>query len=269
MSKTGLQKMSKGKLEWSTDYDRFEYHDYNRPEHKDNQLQESMKAVGFMPSSPIQCIRNGENKLKVIRGHHRFAMAKRLKIPFCYVVDESNTDIYSLEGSGKQDWNLADFAYSRAKAGDDNCEKLIWFREKHGLTWGSAASLVGGGTGENNKLRAIKKGTFKVGELKTASKVVAITDACRDSGVPFATNGAFVMAITYCLFVPEFDADYFLHKVKLFGANLRKRGRVDEYLEEIEALYNYGTKKRQIPLAFMAKAQARDRASTFGGKNKK
>ena len=91
-------------LKVTKNYDLFELHPFNRDLHKDALLKTSMKENGFMPSSPIHCVRNGNGKLKIIRGHHRFANAKELGLPVWYVIDESNVDLFLLEGSSRSRW---------------------------------------------------------------------------------------------------------------------------------------------------------------------
>lgn len=68
----------KPRLQCTHDYTIFESHELNRPLREKPNLMASMARAGFMPSSPIQCQRNGSAKLKVIRGHHRLDYAKRL-----------------------------------------------------------------------------------------------------------------------------------------------------------------------------------------------
>jgi hypothetical protein len=255
------------KLECTTNYGLFEMHECNRPLHEDPILLESMKEHGFMPSSPIQCKRNGNGKLKVLRGHHRLHYAKRLKLPVYFVIDETNTDITGLEASTRQQWNGLDFAIARSKAGDKDCSALLEFQKKHSLTLGAAASLVGGeSAGSSNKIRLVKAGAFKVGDMKHANDVVAITDICREAGLSFATSTAFVKAISMVLRIPEFDSKLFCHRVRLYAANVRKRGKVDEYLDEIEALYNYGARGKRLPVRFRAEELSRDRQLSFGGR---
>ncbi len=256
--------MKTARLERTEDYELFDMHEFNRPIHEDKVLLESMQIHGFMPSSPVQCVRNGGSKLKVIRGHHRIDYAKRLGLPVYYVVDETNTDIFNLEG-GKQNWTIPDFANARALAGDEDIEKLLYFQKRHHLPIGAAASLVGGeSAGSYNKKRLIKTGTFKVGDLKHANAVVRITDTCREYNVSFATASAFISAISLSLRIPEFDSEHFLQRIRLYNANFRKRGTVDEYLEEIESLYNYGAKNKRFPLSFRAREISRERAKSFG-----
>jgi hypothetical protein len=154
------------KLQVSKNYEMFELTDYNRSLHTDPVLEESMRKYGFMPSSAVHCVRNGNGKLRIIRGHHRFKKAKELGLPVWYIVDESNKDLFSLEAC-KTSWSVGDFAYARANAGHEDFVKLLEFQKAHHLTPGAAASLVGGeSAGSKNKIRTVKKGNFRAGDMK-------------------------------------------------------------------------------------------------------
>jgi hypothetical protein len=257
-------KKIKAKLEWTSDYSIFDMHPCNRPLHDNKVLEKSMRDNGFMPSSPLQCVRNGGSKLKVIRGHHRLNIAKRLGIPVCYVIDETNTNIFDLEGSSTTAWNAPDFAYARARSGDVHMRALLDFKDKHGLNLGSAASLLGGqSAGSGNKVREIKSGTFRVSRAtKHADQVVAITDILRSKNVHFATSTGFVTALSKVLRVPELDYGLLTHRIRINYHLLTKRGTAREYLTELEEIYNYGAKgKKRMPLAFRADEVARERSA--------
>jgi hypothetical protein len=257
------------KLRCTRDYNIFELNDLNRPLHDDPVLMASMKKHGFMPSQPIQCMRNGSNKLKVVRGHHRLRNAEQLGLPVWYVVDNSNTDIFELEG-GRQAWSISDFAIGRSADGDEHCSRLLEFQKAHRLTLGAAASLMGGeSAGSYNKIKSIKSGNFRVASDTTHARVVvSITDHCRASGIAFATATAFVTAVSLAVRVPEFDVATFKHRVSIEGGRLTKRSTVADYLDEIDALYNYSAKGKRIPLAFRAKEVAAERRANFGSKPK-
>lgn len=252
------------KLQVTKDYSLFELHDFNRPFHKDRSLENSMGEHGFMPSSPLQVIKNSNGKLKIIKGHHRFEIAKKLGLNIWYIIDNSNTDIFDLEG-GQSKWSILDFAQARAIAGDENCIKLLDFWKKHKLPLGAAASLVGGqSAGSGNKKTEIKTGSFEVGDLKHANQVVRVTDRCRELNLPFATKSAFVIAVSNALRIPEFDIDLFIHRIDQNGSQMRKRSTVKECLDEIEAIYNYGVHKNRISVAFRAKDVGKERQRSFG-----
>ena len=246
-------------LKTTKDYSIFELHEMNRPLHEDPLLLESMKKHGFMKSSPMQVIQNGGDKLKVVRGHHRLHYAQRLGLPVWYVIDNTSVDIYELE-TVKSAWSLLDYATSRARSGDKECQALLDFAKKHEINLGIAASLLfGESAGSGNAATAVKKGTFKGTLNKHCSDVTRVIQACTDFGVSFSKTSSFIKAVSHVLQVPEFDDALFLHRVKLSPAMLHKRGTHLEYLDEIEALYNYMAKAKRTPLAFRAKEEAAKR----------
>lgn len=263
--------MSGPSLRCTKNYSIFEMHDLNRPIKEKPSLEDSMAQFGFMPSSPIQCVQSATpGKLKVIRGHHRLYYAVRMGLPVWYVVDDSNTDIHSLEGDPSVAWNALDFAQSHKRAGDSHYMTLIEFMDKHNLTLGSAASLVGGeSAGSNNKIRDVKRGVFRVGDMTHADNVVRITDLCQEVGIVFATSTSFVSAVSLALRVPEFDWKIFCQKVRLYPAHMSHRSRADEYLDEIDALYNYNARGNRLPVKFRATEVARERKENFGDRKKR
>jgi hypothetical protein len=256
----------KTKLQVTKDYGIFEMHPMNRDLHEKPVLLASMKAHGFMASSPIQCVRNGGGKLKVIRGHHRLDYAKRLGLPVWYVIDSSNTDIYDLEGDASSRWGLKDFLDSRAKAGDKDCAAVKAFQRKHGLTIGSAIALLGGAVDGKNHCLNVKRGTFRVNpDPAFANAVVDIVDDFREAGVAFATTSPFVSAVSMLVLLPEFKPAVLKHRLKLWPAGIQKRSTIDQYLDELDALYNYGAKSGRLALAFKAREASRNRYGSSTG----
>lgn len=255
---------------WATDeYDRFELHELNRDQHKDAKLKESMRKNGFPDSCAIHVRKNGGNKFKIIRGHHRFATAKELGLPVKYIIDRDDLDIYDLEGSTLSVWDSEDFSTSYANGGNHDYQQMLKFKEIHGLTLGAATALTGGeSAGSGNKLRIVKTGSFKIGDQDHAKAVVSVTDLCRELGVEFATSSGFVTALSSAIRVPEFDVETFKSRVRLYPKMMSKRVGKSEYLIEIETLYNYGARGKRMPLAMRAHEVSLERQRTFGGTRK-
>jgi hypothetical protein len=256
----------KPKLECTRDYGLFRINELNRALHESPTLLKSMSEHGFMPSSPIHCVRKKDGTLSVIRGHHRLHYAMRLKLPVYFVVDASNDDLFELEGGTRQAWNGEDFAVARAKGGDNGCAELLKFKEKHKLPLQAAAALMGGeGAQSHNKIKNIKAGTFEVGDINHALEVVRITDLCLELKMPFATCSAFVSAISMSLRIKAFDSNVFCKKLKRNYADLKKRGCLVEYLLEIEDFYNHGfADGKKIPLKLLAIEEGNRRRIAFG-----
>ena len=251
----------KAKLEKTTDYSMFQSHELNRPLHKTKLLNNSLLKNGFMPSSPLHCVHNGGGKLKILRGHHRFHLARELKLPVYYVVDDTETDIFELEGDSGSHWSLRDFVHARSQAGDMDCQKLLAFQKRHGISLGAAASLVGGDSAASNNMgRAVRQGRFEVGDMKHANDVVRVVDLCRELGAEYATNSAFVYALSSVLRIPELDQEHLMHRLRIGYANVNKRSNREGYMEEIEALYNHAARSKRLPIAFRAAQVGRERS---------
>jgi len=263
MNKTSSQQ--KPKLECTKNYDIFEMHETNRPVKEKHVLLDSMRKYGFMPSGAIHCYRNGNGKLKIIRGHHRFHYAQRLKLPVYYIVDDTQPDIFGLEGDSSQTWNSMDFVSARAKAGNKNYIRLLGFMNKHRIPLGAATHLMMGESCEGGRATVIKSGMFKIDDEDTefAGKVAKVIDSLRDFGVPFCTSGSFVSAVALCVYIPEFDLDQFQDKIGKFHGTLRKCMTRNEYLDEIESLYNHQSQKNRLPIKFRALEVARERSKSL------
>jgi hypothetical protein len=64
--------------------------------------------------------------------------------------------------------------------------------------------------------------------------------------------------------VPECDPEILKHRVSKSPALLQRRTSSAGYLEELEALYNYGAKGKRLPLVFRAREVGRERQASFG-----
>jgi hypothetical protein len=250
--------MPTNRAQKTSDYKLFEMAPENRPLHDDPVLTASLQKFGFFSWCPVIVKRNGA-KLRVIVGHHRFMTAERLRIPVWYlVVDGDIPDIFFLEGT-RAKWSPED--YGRARAADSPAiAKVFAFAKKHGLTFSVAASLLGGeAAGSGNHLKYIKEGTFTIADDQSHAKaVVGITDYALEQGIPFAGSRAFASAVSMVIHVAEFDAATFLHRLKVRPAQMMKRSTSNEYLIEIEALYNFGA-RNLFPLKVEAMKASRAR----------
>lgn len=245
--------MSAPKLEKTTNYDMFQPHELNHDLREKPTLLESMTRHGFMPSGAIHCVTNGNGKLKVIRGHHRLMYAKRLRLPVWYIVDNVCRDIFFLEAIEKQQWGADSFVKAYAKAGNLDYQRILDFSNAHGINITIAASLVGGeSAGSGNMAGKIKSGRFKIGDMAHANMVSGITDYCRVAGISFATCSSFVGAVSAALRVDTVDFDRLASQVKKYGHNMNKRATRDEYLDELEAVYNYRNHGKLVPLKMKA-----------------
>jgi hypothetical protein len=250
---------TKTKLQVTRDYGRFELHEKNRDLHGDKKLAASMERRGFLPGCAIYVRSNGNGKFTIMQGHNRFIEAKRLGLPVWYIIDDSTVDIYDLEASTRGTWSGRDWAVAHSNNDNDNYRRLLAFTERYRLSLGVAAALCsdrhkGGGVTD-----LIKSGKFAFADSHHARAVGRLVDFCRESGVPFATSSAFVAALSMTLRVPGLDVEQLKARVAQYPNRINHCSRREEYLPEIEALYNYRTRGARLNIAFLALEVAANR----------
>jgi len=233
--------MRTNRAQKTSDYKLFETSPENRRLHDDPVLTASLVKYGFKKWLPVIVKQNGA-KFRIIKGHNRFAAAERLGIPFWYlVVEDEIPDFFFLEGT-REKWTPEDFGRARAQ-NNPTVAKVFAFGKKHGFPFTVSASLLfGESAGSGNAVRHIKQGTFTIAEDQSHAKAVAqITDYAREQGIEFASSRAFASAISMALRTPGFNPAMFLHRLKVRPKQITRRSRPEDYLIEIEALYNFGS----------------------------
>lgn len=265
--------MSKTKLsvEKTTAYDRFLLHEFNRPinRHHVELLKKSIGKNGYMASHPIHVMRvkvNGKMMYKIMSGHHRYLAAKELGSELYFIVFNEEYELWDMEGTTRS-WSANDYIDAYANAGYEEYVDLMSFAKKNNIPSIMAAALLNGyGANTGNITGPIKRGQFKIKTYQFANRVCKIVNECASLGIPFATHQRFVAAIANCCHVREFDDDTFLNRARLNPKMMKSRADRAGYLEEIEALYMYRTKKT-FPLKFMAEQAAMKRNINPGANN--
>lgn len=247
----------KAQIQETKNYGRFDFdienRDFNPGKHRD--LLKSLQAHGFDPARPIVCTQSKNGRLVVVDGQHRLNFCRALGIPVFFTITEyGNPREYNSTTTG---WNIADRVKSWRCSGNENYETLSSFVEKYKLPVTTSANMLAGiDNGFGNVVRYIKDGTFKVVDVgfaeATAQAIVSIAEHFKD-----AKSFFFVAAVSKCMRVKEFKLDHLIHKITKFPGLLKPCARIDQYLEDIEMLYNYADKKGQIPLKFLANKRSK------------
>lgn len=241
------------KLESSTNYAAFLPNDEQRgiKENHVKHLAEEMGRYGFLPSKPIQCFKKG-NKYVLIDGHHRLAAAKRIGIPFYYVVEpESNAETMASVNANVKTWGIADYVRMYALRGNGDFQKLIRYSEM-GIPVMMAASMLHGHAAlSGNVTGIIKNGTFRIRETSQINYVYKLIE---DFGAayPVVKHRAFIACLSDCLRTPEFEPDRFRRRFEESPAMIQKASNKDLQLFQIEELYNFRSREK-VPLAFLVR----------------
>jgi len=256
--KQSVKENMKATITSTKNYSMFDFNienrDFNPSKHRD--LLKSLKEKGYDSARPIVCVRNARNRLEVVDGQHRLNFCRELKIPVYYTETvhgdprEYNTQQVS--------WSIQDWVKSWRCKGVKDYETLSVFAEKYKLPITTSANLLSGcdnNTG-GTTVKKIKNGTFTVVSIEFAERcanaIAAIGEHFKE-----ARSFYFVAAVFRCVKVDKFNLAHLISKIQKFPGELKPQARVDQYLEDIENLYNRADKKNQIPLRFLANQAAK------------
>ena len=249
----------------STNYDKFDLLEFNRDLHDTTRLEKSMLEHGFIDAYPIHVVKGESGKLMIKGGHHRFVVARKLKIPVKYVVCDDNVSIHELEKTTAK-WTLKDYLDSYIRLGYTEYMAVREYQEKTGLPLSTCMGLLGGNQNGGNFNSQFKDGTYRVRDNSIAEPVGNLVLGCAERGVEFARIPSFVEAIAQCVLSGEFDCSTFMNKVSVNIQMMKKQASKDGYLDLIESVYNYKSQNK-LPLAFLARESARKRNAARGGKS--
>lgn len=242
-------------------YALFELHLFNRDVEKINRLKESMRKHGWIDAYPMHCVREGNGRLRIKAGHHRFTVARELGIPVKYVVCDDDATIYELEQATNK-WDLPDYLVSHCRTGKaDYCEVARYIKET-GIGVANAASMFYGEmAGSHNVQDAFKRGDFNIRDRQHPLVVAQIVRAFREAGVAWAINQQFIQAISRIAKCPQFVLARALQKIAAHGSLCQKQPNLERYMQMFEDIYNRQAKDR-VPLVFFADeaAKARNKA---------
>lgn len=252
------------KIHETTDYDKFDYHQHNRPVTGTGALRDSMLKYGFRDANPIDVVRNGGSKYKILQGHHRFYVARELGLPIKFVVSNDNATLRDLERPNRP-WSTKDYLHYYSSQGLTDYMYVKRYHERTGITLIACISMLAGeSAGSANHLDRFKDGTFRLGGLEHAETVADIVKHCEDCGVPFAKQRNFVSAISRMLWVKEFEKDEFKKKVKAHTFLMEKKPSIQDYCQLIETVYNrQRSRQNQVPLVVLADQTMFDKTRNF------
>ena len=244
----------------TNNYGRFELHDFNRNIGRIKYLEESMRKHGWIDAYPMHVVRNGNGKLKIKAGHHRFHVARTLGIPVKYVESADNASIHELE-KATSPWVMSDYLYSFCRMGKPAYLKVKEYHEATGIGLNSCISMLGGNSaGTHNFDESFKSGSFQIKDTAHAGIVADIIMHCKKCGIKWATHDLFVRAVSRIAWAEGFDPSILKHKIGTFPYLIEKQANLVAYTEMIDSVYNRQSKVR-VPLAFNADKAARERTA--------
>jgi hypothetical protein len=246
----------------SNNYSKFTMTDFNRDAGKTKELEASFREHGWIDACPLHVVRDGEGKLRIKQGHHRFIAAQKIGIPVKYVECNDKATIHQLEKTSKR-WNMEDFLASHCRVGEQEYIKVRDYCDESGITLQAAISMLGGhSAGSGNFTEEFKCGGYKIKEDSVHAYVVQnIVLHMKKHKVAFYNNNLLVQAISKVVWLPEFDVLQFKSKIKAFHSFMEKQASLDKYLDMVEDIYNRQSRSK-VPVKFLATEAAKQRSAT-------
>jgi hypothetical protein len=241
------------KIQETTNYELFELDQLNRDVKRILPLMDSMHAHGFISAYPLHVTKGKRGKLKIKAGHHRFIAAKSVGIPVKFVVCDDESTIHELERSS-QKWTLEDYLTSYVRANNPAYHSLKLFKEQSGLSTRSCLYLLTGQVYNGGKgadvVDSFKDGNFKVTSAKLAYWVSQLVKFAQKGNFPGATHYIFVVALSKAFIDGRADYKQLKKQLSSWGHSIRLSSNVEDYVREIERLYNFRNRKK-LPIAYL------------------
>lgn len=245
------------KLTATRNYGLFELTEFNRDVVKTSALEKSMKTHGFLPAYPLHVIRNGNGKLKIKAGHHRFTVARKLNLPVFYVLCEDIATVHELETSTVP-WKLNDYLVSFCRCENkQEYQYVADYIKRTGISIKMSVRMMAGNTSSNADAQ-FKAGAFAIRDARHAEIVGDIVIRCKEKGMAWSNHGLFVTALSRVARLAEFDGNQFVRRVEANPALCVKQGTLAGYMDMIERIYNHKSHEK-VPLVFLADEAARQR----------
>jgi len=256
--------MKNAKFASTTNYNLFEMNDLNRGIDQRDDIAKDMIKNGFKPSCAIHVEELPSGKLKIIGGHHRFNEAKRLGIEVYYIVDNDNTDVAENEKNQGKNWTAKDWIQCYVSKGRRDYIILDEYVKRTNVPLMCAVSMVHGESASSaNASRMLAGGRFRVGNMKHADEVADVCDVARNSKLCFAVKTGFVRAVSRAIRFAGADYIQLRDKIKRFGCDIKDRGKADDFLEELEYVYNKASRGDTLPIKYLAIKNGKAAQQTF------
>ncbi len=229
------------KVDHTTNYDLFKTMPGNRPisEHHVRELAESYhKNPHLIELRPVLV----NERMEIVDGQHRMPACKLIGIPVPYIVAPGLTiTTAQLMNSLQRPWSLASWLHSYAASGNADYLAMERLLDEYGLGVSMLLNYVANVTSGNSVQR------FKRGEM-AIEDLVAIEDrldklSSFGDHVPWRQT-RFAKAFLTILKNPEYDHERMIRNYKLAEPTVKLQANVQEWLHELERIYNYGGGKQ-------------------------
>jgi hypothetical protein len=181
-------------------------------------------------------------KMEIIDGQHRFVAASELGVPVHFtIVDGLDIDTARDMNVLQRKWNVDDYAYSYAKAGNLNYRAFNEYRQEYPGLPATVLMIVMSGADGGSHGMMFRTGRFVMKRAKTEidwilEKLIEIRTTV-SGAIPI--NKAFVTALMQSVDKTEFDIEEFIRQLQTKPEMYHRTSTVRDALRMIEDIYNY------------------------------
>jgi hypothetical protein len=178
---------------------------------------------------------------EIIDGHHRFEIIKELGLPMNYIVIKNYglNEVHILNSNLKK-WCSEDYMEGYCNLGMPDYITYKNFKNKYGVGHHECMALLGG-INSRPGIDAIKNfhnGLFKVKNLQDAERKVDLIFSLKAFYKGYKRT-LFIWAMLKLMTNENFEFVEFVSKLKLQPLALTDCKDVDQYIAQIEEIYNY------------------------------
>tara|TARA_Y100001951_G_C11244321_1_gene242443 strand:+ start:268 stop:1014 length:747 start_codon:yes stop_codon:yes gene_type:complete len=189
-------------------------------------------------------------KMNIIDGQHRLEAYKIVGHPIKYIIrDDLKIKDVRMLNSVQAKWSMTEFLMSYCKLGNKEYALLEWFVRTYKLNIKeSIAMLNGKHYSDVRMLNTFKDGKFTITHLEQA-KTWARRLREINEYFEFSRSQKFIYAMLSCFVNKSFNYKHWIKKLSINSVKLRVQASRNDYIVNIERLYNYNTNpKNRIKL---------------------
>ena len=222
----------------SRDYSMFRFLAGNRmiSRRKVKRLIKSIKKKNLTELYPI--IVNRE--MKILDGQHRYVACCELSLPIRYVIaDDIDITMISELNNAQDKWTAYDFLNAWCEVGLHDYKVFAGFIRKYGFSFSVGQVLFFGRWGGRH-YEDFREGLMKITTLKEATERAEWIHSLKDLSL-YTTDRTFVLAMTQCFKNKDYDHSRMIKKLGYLGSSIKKSTNKQQYLRQLEEIYNYRT----------------------------
>lgn len=234
------------RIYWTKDYTLFKENEVNREIKVGTaahaKLEASIATDGWWSTEPmVVWPKDRSGKHTIVKGHHKFDIARKMKISIPYQIDEKMVPLWKREGRiGTPEWRLGDWVFSYMKAGkNSNYQVLFEYQRRTRIPMTNCIHMFGMSQNYQAMLQDIREGNLRLSDTILPGQVEEIVQFCSNLAVPFARKAGFVTTLAQLLRMKVIDRKVLKRKISLNIGVLKKKEYLKDYLTIINEVYNF------------------------------